>query len=75
MDGDDGKIVAPVLGGEDAETHADDRGMMIPILLIILFVVGYGVYYEMFVADDEPAPQPTVEQPSDATTQKAVRAA
>lgn len=75
MDGDDGHIVAPVLGGEDAETHADDRGMIVPILLIIAFVVGYGVYYELFVAEDEPvAKQPVVEQPSEATTSPASRA-
>lgn len=69
METNDGDMVVPVLSGEDPETHAEDRGMMVPILVILAFVVGYGVYYEMFVAEDEPvAKQPAVEQPSDAST-------
>lgn len=67
MDVDDGKTVVPVLKGganDDAETHADDRGMMVPILVVIALIVGYGVYYELFVAEDAPPKKP-VEQPSE----------
>lgn len=54
MDMDDREMITPVISSEDAETHAEDRGMAVPILLLIAAIVGYGFYYEFFGADDTP---------------------